>query len=72
MFKIGDEVMCINSKFFTNITENNFYIVINIAPIVGTILIKTDSGVENWFMVNRFILDIKYKRKQKLNNICSK
>jgi hypothetical protein len=68
MFKPGDRVICINNWNLSDyLCINKTYIVVR---CVDTKYVDLNDGGQ--YSQSRFILDVKYQRKQKLEKLCSK
>lgn len=74
MFKVGDKVICVDASFSNDVlTLNKKYTIIDsYISYSGIIYVINDRGYKELFYFERFILDIKVIRKEKLNKICSK
>jgi hypothetical protein len=77
MYKIGDKLLCIKSSYYNNghdVIMNNIYTIIDIYIGIDGVYYKIDDGAqpfgENSLFSKRFILDVKYQRKQKLEKLC--
>jgi len=64
MFKKGDRVICIDSNGAEYLFVNKSYFVYD---VVDSEYLSVDGGL---YMTRRFILDVKYQRKQKLDKLC--
>lgn len=64
MFKIGDKVVCINTSGLFSLKLNNIYIIKRLKD--GYIFVANDYGHIDWYSPERFSLEIKQKRKEKL------
>jgi len=75
MFKEGDRVKYVVDGNFKHLTLNKTYTVIDVknTNFNEYILVTDDTNSDTrMFLSTRFILDIKYQRKQKIQKLCLK
>jgi len=68
MFKVGDRIKCVSNYDYDSefLVEDKTYIVTEVNQVSNCLKVK---GAYSFWYQTRFVLDIKYLRKQKLNKI---
>jgi len=70
MFKVGDKIICINNSGHNDLILNKTYI-FKCLEYDDDRLINI-HGVNGPYHIERFILDVKQLRKEKLQKLCLK
>jgi len=72
MFKIGDNIMCINNYKVYGITINKYYTIISFGYDKQFICLADDENINRFYNIDRFTKDIRKIRKQKLKKLYEK